>query len=332
MSNKKAFVIGQKGVKYGLQSAPATKPAQRKPSMFGNDDDEDSLANDRNAAIRAQQGVKRGDARVKKMQAAALMEDANCFDYDSFFDGIQEKREKEKADAHQNEQAGPRYLTSMLAARDQRQRVRDMLFEKKEALAAKADDELFGEKEQFVTAAYKKKLEDDRIFAEQLAAKDKNDEGRTVDAQGMDGFLSVIESAMAKRAATAEEAPETDAAAAEDEVQAAGGVQPKSGSFEAVMARKAKLRLEKKLAEMDRYERKRFELERGLVQPAARARGEEAGGADGARDDGGVSAGGDAGAKEAEAEKQPQAAPRKRTAEEKIEAARARAKERKMKR
>lgn len=65
MSTKKGFVIGQKGVTYGLQAAPAAKKApQRKPSMFGNADDDDELANDRNAAIRAQQGVKRGDARV----------------------------------------------------------------------------------------------------------------------------------------------------------------------------------------------------------------------------------------------------------------------------
>lgn len=105
------------------------------------------------------------------MQAAALMEDANCFDYDGFYDGIQEKREKEKADSYLNEKNGPRYLTSMIAARDQRQRVRDITFEKKEALSAKADAELFGEKEQFATAAYKKKLEEDRKFAEDLAAR-----------------------------------------------------------------------------------------------------------------------------------------------------------------
>lgn len=64
MSTKKGFVIGQKGVTYGLQPAPAKKPAQRKPSMFGDDIDDDELTNDRNAAIRAQQGVKRGDAKV----------------------------------------------------------------------------------------------------------------------------------------------------------------------------------------------------------------------------------------------------------------------------
>lgn len=99
------------------------------------------------------------------------MEDANCFDYDSFYDGIQEKREKAKADAFHGEKAGPRYLTSMIAARDQRQRVRDIIFEKKEALSAKADEELFGEKEQFATGAYKKKLEEDRKFAAELAAR-----------------------------------------------------------------------------------------------------------------------------------------------------------------
>lgn len=315
--------------------------------------------------------------QIKKMQAAALLEDANCFDYDSFYDGIQEKREKEKADSYLNEKSGPRYLTSMMAARDQRQRVRDMIFEKKEALAAKADEELFGEKEQFATAAYKKKIEEDRKFAEELAARsaaavlrlllhakttgracrllnssfayyvvtgsacrDKADEGRTVDAQGMDGFLGVIESAMAKRATQVEEAPETDAAVPEDGCQPEGSHGPASVSFEAVMAKKAKLRLEKKMAEMDRYERKRFELERGLVQPT-RPRGDAAE-ADSNQPDangaGGSAPGEAAAASESERvtakgdAPHGQAVPRKRTAEDRIEAARARAKERRTRR
>lgn len=73
MASKKGFVIGQKGVKYGLQPAAAKQPANRKPSMFGNAEDDDELANDRNAAVRAQQGVKRGDARVCSMPHVATL-------------------------------------------------------------------------------------------------------------------------------------------------------------------------------------------------------------------------------------------------------------------
>ena len=105
------------------------------------------------------------------MQAAALLEDANCFDYDSFYDDMQEKRQQEKVASYEKEKAGPRYLASMMAARDQRQRERDIIYEKQEALAAKADAEIYGEKEQFATSAYKKKLQEDKLFAEQMAAR-----------------------------------------------------------------------------------------------------------------------------------------------------------------
>lgn len=105
------------------------------------------------------------------MQAAALLEDANCFDYDSFYDDMQEKRKQEKVTSYKKEQSGPRYLASMMAARDQRQKMRDIIYEKQEALAAKADAEIYGEKEQFATAAYKKKLQEDKLFAEQMEAR-----------------------------------------------------------------------------------------------------------------------------------------------------------------
>jgi hypothetical protein len=56
-------IVGEKGVKYGLQ-APKNASKKGKLAMFGGSDDEDEQPTDRNAAIRAQQGVKRSDAKV----------------------------------------------------------------------------------------------------------------------------------------------------------------------------------------------------------------------------------------------------------------------------
>lgn len=105
------------------------------------------------------------------MQAEALQEDAACFEYDSFFDGIQEERKKAELDSFKAEQGAPKYLTAMMAARDRRNRIQDLSFERREATAAKAEDGLYEGKEQFTTAAYKKKLEEDQLFAAQLEAR-----------------------------------------------------------------------------------------------------------------------------------------------------------------
>ena len=59
-------IVGEKGVQYGLQARKGADAAPKKQSlaMFGGSDDEEEIAPDRNAAIRAQQGTKRSDAKV----------------------------------------------------------------------------------------------------------------------------------------------------------------------------------------------------------------------------------------------------------------------------
>ena len=66
-SGKKMSIVGQKGVKYGLQAPATSKEGQpkKKAAMFGGSDDEDAAAQDINAVVRAQQGVKRADAQVR---------------------------------------------------------------------------------------------------------------------------------------------------------------------------------------------------------------------------------------------------------------------------
>lgn len=393
------MIIGTKGATYGLQSKGNQKQQQKaKPSIFGGFDGEEDHTFDKNAAVRAQQGVKRSDAKVcsqlqaegvltrtvnaqsaskhqglfllqvKQMQAAALLEDANCFDYDSFFDEMQEKRNQEKVASYQREQAGPKYLASMMVARDQRQKMRDIIYEKQEALAAKADADIYGEKEQFATAAYKKKLQEDKLFAEQMAAKcavyfpmvpvrvivscwsgwrlmvehmcrDKADEGKTVESQGMEGFLGILQSAVARNPGAELAGEGQEDGAVQDTRDGTDAAAAKS--FESMMEKKKRLKLEEKMATMDKYERRRFELEQGIaaVPPvrAQQSRQQPAEGRDAERlqDDDpkvGPSSSGHDSQRQAGArsDKAPVSAV-KRTAEDKIAAARERAKQRRMK-
>lgn len=167
-----------------------------------------------------------------------------------------------------------------------------------------------------------------------LSYRDKADEGRTVETQGMDGFLGVIQSAMAKKKEQVEEAPETDAQVPQDPTALPRATE---SSFEAEMAKKARLKMEKRMAEMDRYERKRFELEHGLLQPAPAPREEDTGAGpeqSGSQGEAGTSKGlgqTSVGAEDKSKTVPEEAPARKRTAEDKIEAARARAKARRMK-
>lgn len=70
MSNGKKMILGQKGVTYGLQVQSNQKVPEKKakPSIFGGFAGEDNLSVDMNAAVRAQQGVKRSDAKVRTVK------------------------------------------------------------------------------------------------------------------------------------------------------------------------------------------------------------------------------------------------------------------------
>lgn len=79
--------------------------------------------------------------QVAAAQRDALAEDPSCFEYDAFFDDIQTERATRERGKFEADQGGPKYLTAMMAARDDRKRGADMAFERREALAAAAEGE-----------------------------------------------------------------------------------------------------------------------------------------------------------------------------------------------
>lgn len=176
MGDSEQPIIGQAGVRYGLQPSSQQRPrAAKLGGLFGAESDDDAATpgpSGRNAAVRAQQGgIRKSDAKVKQMQAAALQEDVNCFEYDAFFDGMQAERDEAKRAEYAAAKAAPRYLGAMLQARDNRNRMRDISYQRREAEATKAEEAAFEGKERFATAAYKRKVEEDRLFMEAQDAK-----------------------------------------------------------------------------------------------------------------------------------------------------------------
>jgi coiled-coil domain-containing protein 55 len=94
--------------------------------------------------------------------APAPPADEKLFDYDAF---LEQKAAMDKP----REAAGPsRYIESLLAKAQERNKGRDAAFERKMAREIAADAEAYHDKETFVTAAYSAKLEERR--AEELAA------------------------------------------------------------------------------------------------------------------------------------------------------------------
>lgn len=214
-------LIGQKGVKYGLTVRPAPGAAQKKPfgtagrvpagggarppprkPVFGEEDSDDEEPNVEQQIAR-QAARKQSDKKVADMHAAALAEDASIFDYDSHYDAIQASRDQPKQTEKLQRQS--RYIAGLLEKAEERKREQDVLYERQLAKERAAEDHLFGDKERFVTGAYRKKLEEQQKWKEEQKRKKEEEEANAVEKRGHMGdfYRNLLRSNVAFGAAPA---------------------------------------------------------------------------------------------------------------------------------
>lgn len=184
------MILGQKGVKYGLQirqPEQSTKPKKvaeklQKPSAFGDEESDDDEFEKVERQIARHAARKQDDKKVAELHAAALAEDASVFDYDSHFEKIQQERTEPKRQDKIERRS--RYIGSLLEQAVVRKKEQDVLFERKLMKERQAEDYLFGEKERFITSAYKKKLLEDAKWNEQRKKQEEEEERNAVEKKG----------------------------------------------------------------------------------------------------------------------------------------------------
>lgn len=109
--------------------------------------------------------------QYRRVHEAALAADPNVYDYDSFHDGYQEARAAAEIKKHEDEKSGPKYIFALLAAQKQRDREQNVTYERTLARDRAAEDAMHGDKDVYVTSAYKKKLQEDELWQAQQEAK-----------------------------------------------------------------------------------------------------------------------------------------------------------------
>eukprot|EP00271_Cylindrocystis_brebissonii_P011992 TRINITY_DN30020_c0_g1_i1.p1 TRINITY_DN30020_c0_g1~~TRINITY_DN30020_c0_g1_i1.p1 ORF type:complete len:400 (+),score=95.63 TRINITY_DN30020_c0_g1_i1:147-1346(+) len=168
----------QAGVKYGLQIK--AKPGQLKLrseakvkeksshptlSVFADDDVDDDVE----AEIERQALKKRSQRQVEQAHEAALGQDASVFDYDGVYDEMKGAKQHAKVDSEQRKSKYIGHLMKKAEAREKEQEiVKERLLSKERA----KEDHLFGEKEKFVTRAYREKLAERAKWLEEEKRKD----------------------------------------------------------------------------------------------------------------------------------------------------------------
>ena len=211
-------------LKYGLNPAAKASSSKNKKkptlvNLFANDESSDDEENDDNrngtmseaerAKKRHNEEIKRqqeaaqakGDAEAKEIYEKALKEDPNVFAYDDALTDIEKGREatlREK-DGEKIERKS-RYIAQLKEAADFRKREQDVTYERRLMKEREKEDELYGDKEKFITSAYRKKLEEDEKWKKEELEREQREKEREV--HGKSDMTSFCANLMNRNVAT----------------------------------------------------------------------------------------------------------------------------------
>ncbi|XP_048649455.1 nuclear speckle splicing regulatory protein 1 isoform X1 [Marmota marmota marmota] len=150
------------GRQYGLilpKKTQQLRPVLQKPSVFGNDsddDDETSVSESLQREAAKKQAMKQTKLEIQK----ALAEDSTVYEYDSIYDEMQKKKEENNPKLLLGKDRKPKYIHNLLKAVEIRKKEQEKRMEKKIQREREMEKGEFDDKEAFVTSAYKKKLQE----------------------------------------------------------------------------------------------------------------------------------------------------------------------------
>jgi coiled-coil domain-containing protein 55 len=167
--------------KYGLVKKKTAVPLKAGiTSVFGGGDDDDDDDDDGDNKGRSTNGTGTGrsggnsavgrvnrtllqksavaEKEQQKLYDEALGQDPDVFDYDGVYDSMKASQMASHALSQTTEAPKARYVYNLKATATVRDKEKERIFERKLLKERKQDDEEFGDKEKFVTAAYKQKL------------------------------------------------------------------------------------------------------------------------------------------------------------------------------
>lgn len=175
---------------YGLQlqiKGPAKKPTARPAptSAFRFNDDEDD---DVEAEIARQANKKRNvRPEVEQQLKKALAEDPNAFDYDGVYEDMKGSQARQIQEDRVKRE--PKYIGKLLEKAKVRAREQDIVYERQLAKEREKEDHLYGDKEKFVTGAYKKKLQEQAKWLEEERRRELEEQKHQVgDKSDMSDF------------------------------------------------------------------------------------------------------------------------------------------------
>lgn len=138
-------------------------------AAFASDSDSDSDAAAGPAKVNLALGQLQ-QRQIRKAQEAAVSADPTIYQYDELYDDIKEQRDVQKV--RRPEDKKPKYIERLLVSADARKKEYERRIERQVQKERDAEGEEFADKESFVTASYRAKLEEMKL----AEATEKRDE------------------------------------------------------------------------------------------------------------------------------------------------------------
>ncbi|CAN4119166.1 unnamed protein product [Withania somnifera] len=163
---------------YGLQLRVPPSQQKKQPARpplpkalgFGDGDDEDDVEKEISRHASKNKALKDIEEQHKK----ALEEDPSVFDYDGVYDDMKVKAVQPRA--QDREERKPKYIQMLIDKAKQREREHEVIYERKIAKERSKDDHLYADKDKFVTAAYKRKLQEQAKWLEEERLRELREE------------------------------------------------------------------------------------------------------------------------------------------------------------
>jgi coiled-coil domain-containing protein 55 len=204
--------------KYGLVSNKnKLKPAaigKPKLSMFaadeGNDDDADGEDDEgRQSHVSGRQRFDPRRAEIERVNRELAEKskkaeasvggiydevDSSVYDYDGAYDSFKATATEESSSSSRLKQSQDapkaKYISNLISLAKVREVEKERIYERKLLKERKAEDDLFGDKPQFLTSAYKKKLEQEQKWKYEDSIAEEVEKRTDVRGRGMQGFYA----------------------------------------------------------------------------------------------------------------------------------------------
>uniref|UniRef100_A0A6M2CSM3 Putative nuclear speckle splicing regulatory protein 1 n=1 Tax=Rhipicephalus microplus TaxID=6941 RepID=A0A6M2CSM3_RHIMP len=163
------------------------KPVVSATSVFGDDSDDEHDKATIEKTMR-----KESMRNLKKIQTQltlrkAMEEDPSVFEYDEVYDDLKKNKEEKKQEVTKDRK--PRYIEQLLKSAELRKREVDRRTQRKIQKERETEGEAFGDKEAYVTSAYKRKMQEMQEEEEREMRREQMDQMMDVTKQkDLSGF------------------------------------------------------------------------------------------------------------------------------------------------